>query len=307
MRQNRLCTKGFGGGAAMKTDEIILNSRTDGRPIFRMYYSSAQPGHRTYREHHHTECEISVILEGACHWRVRHQGVRCSRGDVLLFGSDEEHYITDIEAGAELKILNLQFEPRFIWAPGSDLFDSRYLSIFLNHQADFQNRLAASTDIARQSADLMQQIRWECLEREAEYALIVKAKLMQLLGYLGRYHSALLEGPAPKSRAHLHELERALNYMDAHLTEELTLRDIAQAAGLSRSYFSAVFRELNGVTVWDYITRKRIELAMDRLRQRELSITQIAMGCGFNTMANFNRSFKLVAHCTPSEFRRQLK
>lgn len=289
----------------MKTDEIILFSKTDGLPLFRMYHSGAQPGHRTYREHHHTECEISVILSGSCHWQIRHQPVPCRAGDVLLFGSDEEHYITDIDNGPDLKILNLQFEPRFIWAPGSDLFDARYLSIFLNHPADFPNRLDASTDIARQSADLMQQIRRECRQKAPEYELIVKAKLMQLLGYLGRYHAPLLEQPAPSARAHLRELETALNYMDAHLTEELTLAQIARAAGLSRSYFSAVFREFNGVTVWDYITRKRIALAMDYLHRSTLPVTQIALLCGFNTMANFNRSFKLVAHCTPSQFRKQ--
>lgn len=291
----------------MKTDEIILNSGTDGRPIFRMYYSSAQPGHRTYREHHHTECEISLIQSGTCQWWIRRRPVRSGAGDVLIFGSDEEHYITDIDSVEELRILNLQFEPRFIWSPGSDLFDARYLSIFLKHQADFQNRLAAQSPIAQQCALLMQQLWQECQGKEAEYALIVKATLMQLLGYLGRHHSALLEQPAPRSVTHLRELEEALNYMDAHLTEDLTLNDIAQAAGLSRSYFSAVFRELNGVTVWDYITRKRIELAMDYLRQGELSIAQIAMDCGFNTLANFNRSFKLVAHCTPSQFRKQIE
>lgn len=95
--------------------------------------------------------------------------------------------------------------------------------------------------------------------------------------------------------------------MDAHLTEDLTLEDIAQAAGLSRSYFSAIFRQLNGVTVWDYITRKRIELAMEYLRHGNLPITQIASMCGFNTIANFNRSFKLVTHCTPSQFRKQIE
>lgn len=307
MKEKAPVTSCFGERETMKTDEIVLLAKTDGSPVFRMYHSGAQPGHRPYREHHHTECEISAILSGACQWQIRHQPVLCGPGDVLIFGSDEEHYITDIADGEKLQILNLQFEPRFIWSPGSDMFDARYLSIFLKHQADFQNRLDARSAIAQKSVELMQQLRQECHSRQPEYELIVKATLMQLLGYLGRHHTALLEQPAPGPTAHLRELEEALNYMDAHLTEDLTLEQIARAAGLSRSYFSAVFRQLNGVTVWDYITRKRIELAMDYLRQGKLPITQIALLCGFNTMANFNRSFKMVAHCTPSQFRRQLE
>ena len=75
---------------------------------------------------------------------------------------------------------------------------------------------------------------------------------------------------------------------------------------MSRSYFSAVFKKLNGLTVWDYITNKRIQLAVDHIRQGTHSITEIALLCGYNTMANFNRSFKMVTHCTPSQFRKNL-
>ena len=290
----------------MKSNEIVLKSRSDGRVLFRMYESTALPGNRPYREHHHTECEISAILSGSCRWQIRRMPVESGSGDVLIFGSDEEHYITNISDGDPLKILNIQFEPRFIWSAGGDLFDARYLSIFLNHGPEFENRLEALSDTARQVSALMQQIREECLQSRPEYELIVKAELLLILGQLGRRFTAVLEEPAIRSGAHLQQLETALNYIDDNLTTELTLEEIAQAAGMSRSYFSAVFKKLNGLTVWDYITNKRIQLAVDHIRQGTHSITEIALLCGYNTMANFNRSFKMVTHCTPSQFRKNL-
>lgn len=290
----------------MKSDEIVLKSREDGRIIFRMFYSFADPGRREYREHHHTECEISAILEGSCEWQIRRRTVTAAAGDIMIFGSDEEHYITSVGEQSRLKMLNLQFEPRFIWSPGNDLFDSRYLGIFLNHGEDFSNRQPGDSLLARQVSELMRQIRRELLEAEAEYELIVKAELLLLLGHLGRHFTDLLDGPAVRSGAYLQQLENALNYIDENLTGELTLEEIARAAGMSRSHFSAVFKAMNGISAWEYITSKRIELAVNLLRQGRLSITQIALECGFNTVANFNRSFKKVTHSTPSRFRKNL-
>lgn len=271
-----------------------------------MYYSTAEPGLRPYREHHHTECEISSIVEGSCLWRIADKTIDSTAGDVLVFGSDEDHYIISVSGQTPLKILNLQFEPRFIWSPGNDLFDSRYLGIFLNHGPEFENRLPYDTEAARQVSALMHQIRHECALSRPEYELIVKAELLLILGQLGRCHTHLLEKPSGQGDAHLQQLEDALNYIDRNLTGELTLEEIARSAGMSRSHLCAVFKKLNGLSVWDYITKKRIQLAVDYIRRGEHSITQIAMLCGYNTMANFNRSFKMVTHCTPSQYKKNL-
>ena len=289
----------------MKTDELLLNSPFDGHTLLRMYYSIAPSGCRTYRAHHHTACEISVIMSGSCQWQIRNRSIWCTQGDVLIFGSDEDHYITEIATGTPFKVQNLQFEPRFIWSTGNSLFDSRYLHIFLNHQENFQNRLGADTKIAQQSVDLLEEIWTECLTQAPEYELIVKAKLMQLLGYLGRHHASLLNNATTRKNAHLQEVEAALNYIDTHLTEDLALDDIVRAVGLSKSYFSEVFRELNGITAWDYITRKRIELSMEYFQNSGLPITEIAILCGFNTLPNFNRSFKRISGITPRQFRNE--
>lgn len=290
----------------MKTDEIVLKYRDSDRVFFRMYYSAAEPGLRPYREHHHTECEISAIVAGTCQWRIGDAVIQTRQGDVLVFGSDEEHYITEISGREPLKILNLQFEPRFLWSPGNELFDSRYLSIFLNHGPDFANRIPAQTHTAEAVSDLMHQMYRECRTMEPEFDLMAKAQLLLILGHLGRRYQAALSAPRLQSGLHLKQLEEALNYIDSNLTGELTLEEIAHSAGMSRSYFCAVFKRLNGLSVWDYITKKRIALAVDYIRKGEHSVTQIAMLCGYNTMANFNRSFKMVTHCTPSQYRKNI-
>lgn len=288
----------------MNSDEIILPSDAGGAPLLKMYFSTAESGKRKYREHHHTELEISYVLSGQCVWQIRRQPYACTAGDLVLLGSDEEHYITSIGAEEPLKLLNLRFEPQFIWAGGENFFDARYLRIFLHHDGNFDNRIPAGEDTARKISDLMREMYSECREAKPEYTQIVKASLLMILALLGRKYSDIISSASPSSASHLKQLDVALAYINANLTGELTLEDIARQAGMSRSYFSTMFKALNGVTVWEYITSKRIALARKHIREGELSITEISGLCGFGTIANFNRSFKLLCGCTPSEYRK---
>lgn len=288
----------------MNSDEIFLPHEAGGRPLLKMYFSTAESGTRKYTEHHHTELEISQVLSGSCEWQIRRKPSLCSRGDIVLIGSDEEHYITTIGTDEALTLLNLHFEPQFIWAGGENFFDSRYLRIFLHHDGDFNNRISAEDETAQKISALMRQMYSECQQAREGYALIVKAELLLILALLGRKYADIIGAAAPSSAAHLKQLDEALNYVNANLTAELTLEDIARHAGMSRSYFSTVFKTLNGVSVWEYITSKRISLARKLIKEGGCSITEISGMCGFGSIANFNRSFKLICGCTPSEYRK---
>ena len=142
------------------------------------------------------------------------------------------------------------------------------------------------------------------MSREVGYPLIVKAELMLILGLLGREYCGFIAGASAETGASRARIDEAMSYINDHLCDELSLDEISGHAGMSRGYFSNVFKNLNGISVWTYITGKRIELAMNYLRSSDMSITEIAGRCGFNNIANFNRSFRMVAHVTPREYRR---
>ncbi len=290
----------------MMTDEIILSSDIHSIPVLKMYHSTAMPGKRTYQEHHHTQLEISAVLSGVCEWQIRRRPFRCRAGDIVILGSDEEHYITSIDPGEPLQLLNLQFEPRYIWSPGNSSFDSDYLSIFLNHEDLFQNVLSGGRETAKEVFSLLGRMYAEGRDRKPEYGQIVKAQLMLILGLLGREYSAVITAGRERDSVQLDRIDRAMSYINENITGELTLEEIARQASLSRSYFSTAFKKLNGVSVWSYITGKRIELAMSLLRGTEKTVLDIAGECGFNNLANFNRSFRMITGLAPSEYRKSV-
>ena len=96
---------------------------------------------------------------------------------------------------------------------------------------------------------------------------------------------------------------RARQYIDAHKTEEITLRDVATAAGASIFHFSKIFHKSTGLTFTNYLARVRAEEARNRLLNPNRRINEVAFDCGFQSLTQFNRTFKRIFGQSPSEFR----
>jgi AraC-like DNA-binding protein len=99
---------------------------------------------------------------------------------------------------------------------------------------------------------------------------------------------------------------RARQYIETHKTEEISLADVAAAAGASIFHFSKVFHRSTGVTFTDYLSRVRVEDARTKLLNPNLRVSEIAYDCGFQSLTQFNRTFKRVFGQSPTEFRNGL-
>ena len=99
---------------------------------------------------------------------------------------------------------------------------------------------------------------------------------------------------------------KARGYIDKHKTEELSLADVAKAAGASVFHFCKVFHKSTGLKFTDYVARVRLEDARTRLLNPNLRISEIAYDVGFQSLTQFNRTFKRVFGQSPSDFRARL-
>jgi AraC-like DNA-binding protein/ligand-binding sensor protein len=106
-----------------------------------------------------------------------------------------------------------------------------------------------------------------------------------------------------KSNAEPLPVLKARDYIDKHKNEELSLADVAKAAGASVFHFCKVFHKATGLKFTDYVARVRLEDARNRLLNPNLRISEIAYDVGFQSLTQFNRTFKRVFGQSPSEFR----
>ena len=102
-------------------------------------------------------------------------------------------------------------------------------------------------------------------------------------------------------------VEKLREAMDRDFALPHDLRTLARNAGVSVAYLCRRFKGYTGKTVIGYLIERRIQAAIWKLREGGGKIISVALACGFNDLAYFNRVFKRIVGTTPSGYRRKIK
>ncbi len=98
-------------------------------------------------------------------------------------------------------------------------------------------------------------------------------------------------------------LQRALDYIERNITQEISLYDISREAGFSIAHFYRLFKRLTGDTVGEYILRRRMAMAAKDLINSNKSVSSIAFEYGFESHDVFTRAFARVYGISPNKYR----
>ena len=99
------------------------------------------------------------------------------------------------------------------------------------------------------------------------------------------------------------KLALILDLIESDLSEDLSLKVLANAAGLSEYHFLRLFKQSTGLTPHQYVISQRIERAKELLQKTQMTITEIAYLLGFSTPAHFTHHFRRKTGITPREMR----
>jgi AraC family transcriptional regulator len=102
---------------------------------------------------------------------------------------------------------------------------------------------------------------------------------------------------------HLDQIQRAVDYIEDHLNDDLSIDEIAKMAGFSRWHFQTVFSAAVGDTLKEYIRSRRLTKAMAELGS-DKRILDIALDAGFESQESFTRAFKTMFKLTPGDCRK---
>lgn len=98
-------------------------------------------------------------------------------------------------------------------------------------------------------------------------------------------------------------IRSAAEHMEASFAEAVSLDDIAAAAGLSKYYFARLFLQTTGMSPMDYLTKLRIEKAVELLRGSKLTVDEIAKAVGYANGSYFSKVFRSRVGFPPGDFR----
>jgi AraC-like DNA-binding protein len=102
-----------------------------------------------------------------------------------------------------------------------------------------------------------------------------------------------------------HPLSKALDFIEAHYAEPLTLPLVAKAAGLSVSRLAHVFKAHVGMSVTAYLNMVRVNSVRDYLTNSSMRVSETAFQVGFGNLSHFNHVFRQATGLSPTQYRRQ--
>lgn len=278
----------------MRTRELLLTDEADNL-VIKAYHSMLPPQSRAYQAHHHTECELSFFFRGSGVYRMGDKCCEFRAGDVFLFGSNEAHCITEIRE--DMDLLNFHFEPRILW---EHVECGQVLDLFTARSEGFRNRFPAGDPVL---ADKLCSLERELTEQQVGCMVNAKYLLFSTLIHMIRQYDCVDPEKAVGSHCvPVQSLKAAMQHIHQHLNEPITLKELADIAHLTPTYFSSLFKRYNGVSPWKYITIKRVEQAIGLLRSTDMTKVEIAGRCGFSSLSNFYAAFASVTGKKPGDY-----
>lgn len=161
-------------------------------------------------------------------------------------------------------------------------------------------------DIHKHIYNLLLQINEEYNNGNILMETIIYSKLLNIFALVGRNYtrnSAIFNGMDHKNKEYTEKFLFICNYINEHCTEDLSLDKIAKLAGFSKYHFTRLFKQITTTTFYKYLNLKRIEHAQKLLADPGIPVTEVALSSGFSSLSAFIRMFKLINHCTPTEYR----
>ena len=101
-------------------------------------------------------------------------------------------------------------------------------------------------------------------------------------------------------------LRRVLEMLEADLTAAPSVSQLASVAGLSPAHFCTAFKQSTGYSPHRYLLNRRVAYAKELMADRRLSLTEVALTCGFGSSSQFATTFRRIDSVTPSAYRRGL-
>ena len=142
--------------------------------------------------------------------------------------------------------------------------------------------------------------------RTPEQLLLLQSTAARLLSEVCRTTRQARQTEDPVSLSHRSVLQEMERYIRTHLSEDLSLEQLARRASFSPAHFHRIFTAYFGKPPHEYVLEQRIDAARSALQSEFCSLSELAAACGFSSHSHFSSRFKKVIGMTPPQYRRAM-
>ncbi|WLQ13510.1 AraC family transcriptional regulator [Hahella aquimaris] len=261
---------------------------------------AVEHGVMSFNEHSeeasHAEHVLSLVLDGSA--RIRH-------GDDITLGAG---VVTLVPAGMPHRLLsanNLEAWWLGFCAGCLDIDETHPLmSPFKRVRSGMPPMIAIEPARRARLLSLFADLREECQRNTPETGIVTRCLLLLILAEINRAMRTDSPNAAPPADS---LTTRALEYIQGHCLEKISLQDVAAAVHRTPAHVAAAVKKSTGFSVGEWITRNKLQAASLKLAHTGESVDKIAGSVGWGDVTHFIRQFKKHYGSTPAAWRKQVR
>ena len=253
--------------------------------------------------HWHQELEFVVVHQGVLEYFTPDKKVCVHPGEGLFVNTNVLHQLSTPEPMTPIKY-DVHMFPREFIAPQKSLIDTKYLTPLLQCSRITVVDLQRKNPIRKRILDKLEQLaEWE---RAGVFGYEIQSRNLsaELMLDLFEDQKEYIYTESEPSFNSESRLKSMLLFIQEHYAEELSLKDIADAAHISERECLRCFQKMLRITPFAYLKSYRVQVACGLLSFTSDSIMTIAMKTGFSSSSYFGKTFRRHMNCTPNEYRK---
>ena len=276
----------------LPNSNLLYSCKTQLTGMYLEYHYS--PPHET-PEHYPTQHVIAQTkgavqaerrLDG--HFRQEH----IVAGDICVVPAHTRHWI---HSQGEQELILLSLEPAFLGRVAHESVEPERVEI-VPHFASYDPLIY----------HIGRALKTALLADPLESRVYAESLGTALAAHLLQYYAAGKHPLQNTTSLTQTNIQQALEYINEHLIEDLSLEAIATSIGMSQYHFCRVFKQAMGLTPWQYVVRQRIEAAKRLFAIPRLSIAEISQRLGFSTQGQIANFFRKHVGVSPKQYRQGL-
>ncbi len=252
--------------------------------------------------HYHPELELLIQQKSTGTRFIGDSIAKFGPGEVILVGknlphmwlNDDVYFEKNQKLTAEAYVLHFREDfagQQFFEMPEMAAIKSLFSRAVrgINFLGESKERIVDKLKVMQNATDFLRVLGLvdilQLLAEEKNYELLSSAGFLSEFGQSGQ-----------------RQLDKVYDFVMHNFNHQIKLEEVAELVNMTASSFSRYFKRINGKTFSNYVSEIRVGYACKLLVENKYQISRVCYESGFNNLSNFNRQFKNLMNCSPTEF-----
>lgn len=251
--------------------------------------------------HWHPEIEITLVTKGQMLYKINNDSFKLQQGQ-MLFGNSSTLHAGYMLQNEDCEYISITFEPKLIYGYINSSIYVKYVKPIIQNFFLSAIHFDFSSAWHEEAVFIIKKIIDIESKKEEAYELEIVFLLTQFWRLLF-LNNNMIPVTNVSDKENYARIRLIISYIEEHYMEQMTLEEIAQLIHICRSECSRLFKKYMNISLFEFISRYRIEKSIDYLNNTNYSISEIASAVGYNDSNYYAKIFRKIKGCSPRQYR----